>query len=204
MSTILWATEHPIHVHIYYMHTYYTAVRITIRSRYNTVSLLQHCHTRENKVQSGAVITRFNELWYSTMFYSDWYRTKIRVCIHERHPISRPHGWAMGCLLWEFWRNLTTLQRHRTVLVTFSKCKIWSVFHVAFVKYHALLSFIWPCIYVFNHRFLHTINKNYQLNFYLYETIYVICNELNDRGHIDMYKNQQFNKITLSHVLWYI
>ena len=27
---------------------------------------------------------------------------------HKWHPISHPYGWAMGCLLWGFWRKLTT------------------------------------------------------------------------------------------------
>ena len=30
---------------------------------------------------------------------------------HNRHPIAGPHGRAMGCLLWEFWRKLTPLYR---------------------------------------------------------------------------------------------
>ena len=30
-------------------------------------------------------------------------------CTHKRHPTPRPDGRAMGCLLWIFWRKLTTL-----------------------------------------------------------------------------------------------
>ena len=35
---------------------------------------------------------------------------------HNKHPISRPHGRAMGCLLWGFWRKLPALLWHRALL----------------------------------------------------------------------------------------
>ena len=38
-----------------------------------------------------------------------------RWFIYERHPISSPHGRAMGCLLWGFWLHLTSLYRHHIV-----------------------------------------------------------------------------------------
>ena len=60
-------------------------------------------------LQSGVVITRFDILWFPVLFYSNGCRTWISVCIHKRHPISRPHGRAMACLLWVSWIKLTVL-----------------------------------------------------------------------------------------------
>ena len=51
---------------------------------------------------------RHNAVQY-THYCSDWDRIQIRVWIHKIHPISG------RCFLWRFWRNLTALQRHRTV-----------------------------------------------------------------------------------------
>ena len=31
---------------------------------------------------------------------------------HNRHPISHPYGWAMGCLSWVFWRKSIILQHN--------------------------------------------------------------------------------------------
>ena len=56
-------------------------------------------------VQSSAVITRSNLSWWHCDNRS---KTKIRPQTHNRHPIPRPRGRAMGCVLWGFWRKLTT------------------------------------------------------------------------------------------------
>ena len=41
-------------------------------------------------------------------FAITWHLCDVKVIqTHMRHPISRPCGWAMGCLLWVFWKNLT-------------------------------------------------------------------------------------------------
>ena len=34
-------------------------------------------------------------------------KISVRLCIHERHPIARPHGRAMGCLSWVIQRKMT-------------------------------------------------------------------------------------------------
>ena len=60
-------------------------------------------------VQSSAVITRFNIVRYYINKYRNWSRIWIRRWIHKRHPIPRPNGRAMGCLLWIFVRKLTAL-----------------------------------------------------------------------------------------------
>ena len=36
-------------------------------------------------------------------------RTQDQIWTHKRHPISRPHGWALGYLLWQFWEKFTVL-----------------------------------------------------------------------------------------------
>ena len=51
-------------------------------------------------IQSSAVITRSNIARNSMNTYKDWSRIPIRWWIHKRHPIPRPSGRAMGCLLW--------------------------------------------------------------------------------------------------------
>ena len=41
-------------------------------------------------------------------FAITWHLCDVKVIqTHMRHPISRPCEWAMGCLLWVFWKNLT-------------------------------------------------------------------------------------------------
>ena len=46
----------------------------------------------------------------------DFVLTKVvRICSHDRHPIARPHGQAMGCLLWLFCTELTMLWWDHTV-----------------------------------------------------------------------------------------
>ena len=33
---------------------------------------------------------------------------QIRVWTHNRHPTPHPYGWSVGCLLWVFWRKITS------------------------------------------------------------------------------------------------
>ena len=42
-----------------------------------------------------------------------------RIWTHERHPIPRPYGWAMGCVSWVIRREVTAIYRERTVLTKF-------------------------------------------------------------------------------------
>ena len=59
-------------------------------------------------IQSHNVITQSNLTWYYLQCYCNSGRKWIRFGNHNRHPISRPHGWAMGCLLWGLGRKLAT------------------------------------------------------------------------------------------------
>ena len=60
-------------------------------------------------IQSSAVITRSNIVRYFINNYRNRGRILIRCWIHKIHPIPRPNGRAMGCLLWIFVRKLTAL-----------------------------------------------------------------------------------------------
>ena len=51
------------------------------------------------KIQSGAVKTRSHNSCYHIRYRYDKGRTWIKLWTHKRHPISCPHGRAMGCLL---------------------------------------------------------------------------------------------------------
>ena len=42
--------------------------------------------------------------WIKT-YCDNWGRIQMRVWTYKRHPIPRPNGRAMGCLLWKFLRN---------------------------------------------------------------------------------------------------
>ena len=74
------------------------------------------CWESMKLLQLSAVLTRPNMTWYCIHHSSDWGRIYIRISIHKRHPISHPSGWAMGCILWGFWRKLTALWQHHTVV----------------------------------------------------------------------------------------
>ena len=56
-------------------------------------------------LQSGAVIMPSIITWYSMQHYNDLGIPKP-VCTHKMHPISHPHGQAMGCLLWKFSKTI--------------------------------------------------------------------------------------------------
>ena len=55
-------------------------------------------------IQSSAVITGSNIVRYHMNNYRN--RISIRWWIHKRHPIPRPNGRAMGCLLWIFVKKI--------------------------------------------------------------------------------------------------
>ena len=61
------------------------------------------------KIQLSAVITRSNLSRYYIRHCDNSGRKWVRFENHNRHPIPRPHGRAMGCLLWGFRRKLTAL-----------------------------------------------------------------------------------------------
>ena len=60
-------------------------------------------------IVSSAVITRSNIVRYYIYDYRNWSRISIRYWNHKRHPIPRPNGRAMGCILWIFVRKPTAL-----------------------------------------------------------------------------------------------
>ena len=57
-------------------------------------------HFIEASIQLSAIIVQSNLSWYKIQHSNNSGRQWIRFYIHNKHPISRPHGRAMGCLLW--------------------------------------------------------------------------------------------------------
>ena len=53
-------------------------------------------------IQLSVVIARSNIVRYYTNNFRNRGMISIRCWIHKRHPIHRPNGRAMGCLLWIF------------------------------------------------------------------------------------------------------
>ena len=83
------------------------ALNWTIRYHYNTVNMIhidglaQDCSiSSANALEILQSCTK--PLIHRTQHCGDWGRTKITEWTHKRHPISRPHGRVMGCLLWGF------------------------------------------------------------------------------------------------------
>ena len=72
---------------------------------------LVYMHWQQGKLQlqPSAVITRSNLSRYYIRHCDNSSRKWIRYLNHSRHPIPRPHGRAMGCLLWGFGKKLTAL-----------------------------------------------------------------------------------------------
>ena len=60
-------------------------------------------------IQSSAVVTRSNVIWFCIHHCTYWGRIWIKVWTHKRHPIPGPNGWGMGCLLLGFSRKLTNV-----------------------------------------------------------------------------------------------
>ena len=61
---------------------------------------------------------RYNAVQFITILPSElrWQQKNANQTSNSNgQPITRPHGRAMGCLLWGFGRKLTALKRHRTV-----------------------------------------------------------------------------------------
>ena len=68
-----------------------------------------HCSDVLCFVQSSVFITWSNIVRYCMNNYRNSGRLSIRCWTHKRHPIARPNGRAMGCLLWIFVRKITAI-----------------------------------------------------------------------------------------------
>ena len=67
--------------------------------RYNAlIFFLKYLLETPYSSPGSVVITRSNTTWNCIQYSSYWGRTQIGICFHNRHPISRPHGRAMGCI----------------------------------------------------------------------------------------------------------
>ena len=89
-----------------------------------------------NDIQSSAVVTLSNMTWYCTHHCRNWGRISITGWTHKRHPIAHHNRWAIGCLMWIFWRNLTMLKWHITVCMMINLFSEWDKCHgVKFPRY---------------------------------------------------------------------
>ena len=72
-------------------------------------------------------------IWYDNAHSTTITKIKFRpdFCTHERHPIPRPYGRAMGCLSWVIWRKMTAIYRERTVI-----CVVWQAFLGHYIRVH--------------------------------------------------------------------
>ena len=57
---------------------------------------------------------QWNIIWYTAL--QQLGQTLIILWTHKRNAIPRPYRWVTGCLLWEFWRILTVLERHHSIV----------------------------------------------------------------------------------------
>ena len=71
--------------------------------------------------RTGSNLEHCNITWYYINHFRNWGRISIRSWTHKRHPIPRPNGRGMGCLLWKFWRKFIILWLHCTVFLN-----LWS------------------------------------------------------------------------------
>ena len=89
-----------LYTYIYiYLYIYILLPNITVNYFSPKLSLLT--------IQSSAAITRPNDISYYMNNCRNGGKISIRSWIHKRHPIPRPSGRAMGCLLWIFMRKET-------------------------------------------------------------------------------------------------
>ena len=91
----------------------YVVIRGWLDQKENLYSLciifLANQFRYENNIHSNAVITQSNIVRYCIKVCWNWGTISIKCWIHKRHPIPRPLGRDMGCLLWIFLRKLTAL-----------------------------------------------------------------------------------------------
>ena len=77
------------------------------------------------KLQLGAIIMQSNITWFCIHHWGDGSRIWIKIWTHITHPLPHPYRRDMGCLLWGFWRKLTVLWQHGSVLLWGNEiCKI--------------------------------------------------------------------------------
>ena len=71
--------------------------------------------------------------------------TEIKSKTHKTQPIARPHGWAMGCVMWVFWRQLSVFPRRLKCLFnSFAPERCGSNFRSVLLKrsFYELISWV--------------------------------------------------------------
>ena len=119
-----------MHIHILHIN------RDDLEHNYNSINRIfeRECNAYDlTKFQNcwlDTVGCHYNAVQYIIIFYASlqWLRPNINQRMGaQRHPISRPVGRAMGCILWRFWRKSTVFWRHRTVYSTSQEMCTWSI-----------------------------------------------------------------------------
>ena len=72
---------------------------------WNSIIYWHQFHSEPLDIQSSAVITRSNLSWYYIGHCDNNGRKWIWYWNHNRHPTSRPDGWAMGVYCEDFREN---------------------------------------------------------------------------------------------------
>ena len=78
------------------------------------------------------------DCWYIMVTYNtivhtaqQWqWRTLVKLCPHEWHPMSRPYGRAMGCLSWVIQRKMTVIYQEHTEMLKCSHVMMSSCLRV--------------------------------------------------------------------------
>ena len=84
---------------------------ITVECRYNMVQYCMNYHplfrvrSWNNGMRCMSPYILFVRYYINN--YRKYGRISTKCWIRKRHPINRPNGWAMGCLLWILLRRLT-------------------------------------------------------------------------------------------------
>ena len=108
------------------------------------------CHTSNTCSKWVQITTLFHLSRYYIRHCDNSGRKWNTFWNHNKHPISRPHGRAMGCLLWGFWRKLPASLWHRAVLFYIFVCGyrafvycMWAFGIVDYLRKQSLTNTVW-------------------------------------------------------------
>ena len=94
-------------------------------------------------IQSSAILTQSILSCYYIRRCDNSGRKWLRFSNHNRHPISRPHGRAMGCLLLGFWDKIYRVMMSQHCIMWPLWCSVISTKSVAFDCNFIILILLW-------------------------------------------------------------
>ena len=111
-----------LHIHVcvcVYWNTHTSVTKAARTSMYSCEYILVRAFPgRDSKMACSSLTDRYTvETLYSTIYYSKYFielnfdksTQYVALWTHKRHPVPRPFGQAMGCLLWVLQQKLTVL-----------------------------------------------------------------------------------------------